>query len=133
MVGHITAFFPRLRAGNFDITSPATRVYNRIAWAAGDTQRWWWPDDDRDNDAVYWPPGVPREETVDAFVAAFATLGFTASAGDAALPGVEKTALFVDLNGVPTHAARQLPSGRWTSKLGVLEDISSGPSKSCAA
>ena len=23
----------------------------------------------------------------------------------------------------PKHAARQLPSGRWTSKLGFLEDI----------
>ena len=25
--------------------------------------------------------------------------------------------------GVPTHAARQMPSGRWTSKLGFREDI----------
>jgi hypothetical protein len=24
---------------------------------------------------------------------------------------------------VPKHAARQLPNGRWTSKLGVSEDI----------
>jgi hypothetical protein len=24
---------------------------------------------------------------------------------------------------VPKHAARQLPSGRWTSKLGPMEDI----------
>jgi len=25
--------------------------------------------------------------------------------------------------GAPTHAARQLPSGRWSSKLGPMEDI----------
>ena len=25
--------------------------------------------------------------------------------------------------GVPLHAARHVPSGRWTSKLGELEDI----------
>ena len=25
--------------------------------------------------------------------------------------------------GIPTHAARQLRSGRWTSKLGQAEDI----------
>jgi hypothetical protein len=24
---------------------------------------------------------------------------------------------------MPTHAARQLPNGRWSSKLGKLEDI----------
>lgn len=26
-------------------------------------------------------------------------------------------------NGTPTHAARQLENGKWTSKLGQLEDI----------
>jgi len=26
-------------------------------------------------------------------------------------------------DGEPTHVARQLPSGRWTSKMGFLEDI----------
>jgi hypothetical protein len=31
--------------------------------------------------------------------------------------------LFVDARGVPTHAARLLPSGLWTSKLGEWEDI----------
>jgi hypothetical protein len=37
-------------------------------------------------------------------------------------PGYEKVALFA-LAGVPKHAARQLPSGRWVSKLGPSEDI----------
>jgi hypothetical protein len=32
-------------------------------------------------------------------------------------------ALFADAQGVLLHAARQLPGGRWTSKLGALEDI----------
>lgn len=31
--------------------------------------------------------------------------------------------LFADLAGMPTHAARQLHSGAWTSKLGNAEDI----------
>ena len=35
----------------------------------------------------------------------------------------EKVAVFVDSSGKPTHAARQLPSGRWRSKLGSIEDI----------
>ena len=38
-------------------------------------------------------------------------------------PGYEKIAIFTDADGCPTHAARQLSSGVWTSKLGRLEDI----------
>lgn len=38
--------------------------------------------------------------------------------------GYEKVALYVDNAGIPTHMARQLPNGEWTSKLGQLEDIS---------
>jgi hypothetical protein len=32
-------------------------------------------------------------------------------------------ALYADGQGVPLHAARQWPDGRWTSKLGAMEDI----------
>ena len=32
-------------------------------------------------------------------------------------------ALYGDAGGAPTHVARQLPSGAWTSKLGDWEDI----------
>ena len=42
---------------------------------------------------------------------------------DAAIePEVEKVALYARA-GEPTHAARQLSSGRWTSKLGPEEDL----------
>jgi hypothetical protein len=37
-------------------------------------------------------------------------------------PGWEKVALYGNLY-MYTHAARQLVSGKWTSKLGALEDI----------
>ena len=37
---------------------------------------------------------------------------------------MEKVALFVRPDGTPTHAARQLRDGRWTSKLGRDRDIS---------
>jgi len=93
-----------------------------IAWAAGETTRWWWPVLDPDNAAVFWPAGVVLEETLDAFVAAFATLGYAPCTGEEPEPGFEKVALFAKA-AVPTHAARQLPSGRWTSKLGLREDI----------
>jgi hypothetical protein len=123
MVAEIESLFPRLQPSAYRVTSPRTRDYNCIAWAAGETHRWWWPDPDPENDAVYWPAGVPREETLPAFLAAFATLGYVPCAADAPEAGFDRIALFADTAGVPTHAARQLPSGRWTSKLGFLEDI----------
>ncbi len=119
MVEPIKAIFPGLSDSAFQVTSLATRTYNCIAWAAGDTSRWWWPDH---YDSVYWPPGVAMEETVDAFVATFATVGYAACSTEEAEPGFERVALFAKA-GVPKHAARQLPSGRWTSKLGLREDI----------
>jgi hypothetical protein len=122
MVEPIEARFPGLRNSAFRVTSPATRDYNCIAWAAGDTTHWWWPDIDTENDAIYWPAGVVLEETLDAFMAAFATLGYAPASGEEAEPGFEKVALFAN-GAVPTHAARQLASGRWTSKLGLREDI----------
>lgn len=61
-------------------------------------------------------------ETVAAFQEAFGLLGFVVCQDEQAEPGVEKIALFVDKEG-PQHAARQLPSGRWSSKIGELEDI----------
>ncbi|MEK6705299.1 MAG: hypothetical protein AABZ06_05880 [Bdellovibrionota bacterium] len=36
--------------------------------------------------------------------------------------GFDKVAIFV-LDGAVTHAARQLPSGKWSSKLGPNHDI----------
>jgi hypothetical protein len=114
--------FPNLSAADHEITSAASRLYNCIAWAAGDTQRWWWPDDPRIGYG-YWPPGVVREETLNAFIAAYRTLNYHPCSGPDLEKGFEKIALYVDLIGVPTHAARQLPNGYWTSKLGDFEDI----------
>ena len=78
---------------------------------------------DPDNETPYWPGGVPREETLTAFTAAFATLGYEVADSETWEPGFDKVALFADAQGIPTHAARQLAQGRWTSKLGLSEDI----------
>jgi len=37
--------------------------------------------------------------------------------------GMKRLAVYADETDTPTHMARQLPSGHWTSKLGELEDI----------
>src|SRR5438093_12412314 len=105
MVDEIEAIFPKLRTAPYRVTSPRAREYNCSAWAAGDTTRWWWPDSDPDNDAIHWPAGVAREETVDAFVAAFASLGYVPTQTEVYEPGYEKVALYVDAEGLPSHAA----------------------------
>jgi hypothetical protein len=115
---------PGLTPNNCLITSPRTNAYNCIAWAAGDTSRWWWPVPL--GGIAYWPSGVPREETVESFVAAFATKGFVPCQDGSLENGVEKIAIFCKQIGgliVPRHASRQLESGDWTSKMGGLEDI----------
>ena len=91
-------FFPQLRGTGYTITSPATPAYNCIAWAAGVTDDWWWPDP---MGVSAWPPAAPRAETMEAFLIAFEGLGYT-RCDDAALePGFEKVALYA-LDGVPT-------------------------------
>jgi hypothetical protein len=115
------AGFPLLNAENCIITSSASTKYNCIAWAAGNSARWWWPDA---LESYYWPSGVPREETVEAFLGAYATLGYVECPDASFEPGFQKIALYAKgLSMKPTHAALQLPSGRWTSKLGALEDV----------
>jgi hypothetical protein len=114
--------FPGLRGRDYQVTSPQDDKYNCIAWAAGDTRRWWWPDEPDNPESAHWPAGVAREETLEAFREAFVSLGYAVCNDDMLEAGHEKVALFA-LAGVPQHAARQLPSGRWSSKLGPMEDI----------
>jgi len=121
MVITIEALFPKLRGGKYHVTSPPSRLYNCIAWAAGDTLRWWWPERDIENG--HWPEGVPFAVPLDAFRAAFATLGFAVCEGEVYEPEFERLALFASPDGLPTHASRQLPGGRWTSRFGNGEDI----------
>ena len=114
--------FPGLATSAYLVTSPRDRQYNCIAWAAGDVANWWWPTTGPADAPRFGPHGVPREETLTAFVLAFATLDFAPADNETLESGIEKVALFIDANGVPTRAARQLPTGRWTSKLGFSED-----------
>lgn len=114
---------PYLDSTTCIVTSGATRKYNCLAWAAGDSHRRWEPDPDED---YYWPPGVPRKLTIEAFVLAYNTLGFNVCFSAALENGVEKIAIFaIERNDrkIPTHAALQLETGTWTSKLGDFEDI----------
>jgi hypothetical protein len=120
MVEGIELVFPRLQGVYWRVSSKPNDIYNCIAWAANVTKDWWWPTGPG---KTYWPNGVARVETLEAFRAAFATLGYIVCTSEELEPDFQKIALFVNDQGVPKHAAQQLDSGRWTSKLGKMEDI----------
>lgn len=119
----IATYCPSLSPGSYQITSPSTPDYNCIAWAALEDDRWWDPTDPDQ----YWPDGVPRELTLEAFIQAYQTIGYVPCDSVEFESGFQKIAIYTkpagEPDGVPTHVVRQLPNGRWTSKLGNLEDI----------
>ena len=115
--------FPNLTDQNCDVTGPRTRRYNCIAWAAGNSTRKWWPDP---MGVGYWPAGVNRADTTEAFLRAYGSLGYVLCFDGTLETGLEKIALCGKGpagSEVPTHAALQLETGEWTSKLGDFEDI----------
>ena len=116
----IEYMFANLSASGYRVTSLATPAYNCAAWATGETVRCWDPDPGGGN---YWPAQVSRVLSLPNLIAALATLGYGPCATSDAEPGFEKLALYADAQSEPTHVARQLPSGVWTSKLGTGEDI----------
>lgn len=112
--------FPKLYESGYKITSPAQPSYNCIAWAAGDASRWWEPDA---RGLYFWPKSILRAYTLEAYEEAFKHLGFDSCEDPTPEAGWEKVALFTGADGRPTHAARQLTDGMWTSKLGRDVDI----------
>ncbi len=130
MVGSgLKILFPKLSDSVSAVTSPKTDEYNCIAWAAGITDEWWWPDPLGEE---YWPLQAPRTATIEAFIQAYQTIGYVVCADASLEPDKEKIALYADVDGSPTHAARQLPDGQWSSKLGASEDISHAELESLA-
>ena len=111
--------FPNLAAEGYTATSLASHRYNCIAWAAGRDDRWWWPDPQL---VYFWPDTIPRRETLDVIVEAFATLGYRQCPDGKVEDRFEKIAIYQS-DGLPSHVARQLPGGNWTSKLGPNIDI----------
>jgi len=112
--------FPALRTGGCRITSPADPGYNCVAWAVQDSKRWWDPSREA---GYYWPAGMPAVLSLPSITAVFSAFGFESSPGAGHEPGVDKLAIYANAQGSPTHVARQLMSGAWTSKLGGGEDI----------
>lgn len=114
--------FPGLVLDSFTIESPKTITYNCIAWAASASTKWWWPDD-----YSYWPINLPLNDDIETFKQLFSQLGYSVCSNEDIEEGFEKVAIYAVGNNVK-HAARQLTTGRWTSKLGRDHDIEHSPS-----
>lgn len=112
---------PRLTDSEYRITSPRDVRYNCFAWAAGDAEHVWSPS--MIGSGVYWPPGIAALPSITGVVTAYEACGFERCTSAGLEDGFEKLVVFTDATGEPTHAARQLSSGAWTSKLGDHVDI----------
>ena len=115
-------YFPILKGGKgYRDTSEPTIAYNCLAWALGIT---WARYDPTPRCAGYvWFPGVPREWSITAIRRIFENHGYAECDSSELEDGYEKVAFYIDENGEPQHFARQLPNGKWTSKVGDLNDI----------
>lgn len=123
----IREVFPNLSPNGYQITSEATADYNSVAWAIGESETdcCWWPVPYGEEEYP-WP--AERVRTLSAFIKVYQSLGYEMCEHGDPEAGIDKIAIYVDENGVPTHVARQLfkaAENRWTwaSKVMHLEDI----------
>jgi len=119
---------PGLRVAPYKVTSERDPRYNCIAWAVGDISHYWY---DVKIKGYYWPPDAPSADTVEGWVYIFEILGYRKTDRRDLEPEFEKIAIYVTGEGFPEHVARQVSSGKWSSKMGrgcdmehsTLEDI----------
>lgn len=107
-------------SGDYEQRSPVDAAYNCVAFAAGDTGRYWSP---LVAGGYSWPADALKEDTVGGAMAALACVGYVECEDPAFEVGYEKVAIFAK-GERPTHAARQdTESELWLSKLGTEYDI----------
>jgi hypothetical protein len=112
--------FPNTLLEPVVITSPQTWDYNCIAWAFGDNTKWYWPTD---HPSFFWPPNIRRQLDIQSFIELYQLVGYQICNNSNVEIGFEKIAVFAFPNGEPTHAAKQLLNGNWTSKMGSWHDV----------
>lgn len=111
---------PRLASEGYLITSEPDDCYNCIAYAVGETHRWWTYIT---GEGYYWPEYASRTPFIASLVEVFTGLGYEICPDAGVEDGCEKVVLY-RIGDRWTHAARQLPNGMWSSKMGPDEDIS---------
>jgi hypothetical protein len=116
--------FPNLNYDNCRKTSEATREYNCIAWALEIRNSWLYPDDG--NAYLLKKEGSSEIFNLTTIIKSFQNIGYKVEHGNKAklfLPHIQKIAIYTLFNNAPSHVARQLCNGKWTSKLGENIDI----------
>ena len=108
----LIAAFPKLSSEGLAIKDKPSERYNCIAYAAGDTAKWWWPDG-----INYWPTWATLDNRIESLNEAFAGLGYEQCQNSDAEEGYQKVALY-EVGGKFLHAAVQMPNGLWRSKMG---------------
>src|SRR5258705_5575171 len=98
----LEVIIPGLQLTAWQIKSPEDIHYNCIAFAVGDTHNWWEPSG---APIHYWPPGVRVEYSVDSYVRAYEIHGYSRCDNYDLEAAYEKIVLFVDADGIPSHAA----------------------------
>src|SRR5579884_3026286 len=115
----LLVYHPKLLHAVADEISPATKDYNCIAFALGITNQRWQPEPESGD---YWPPDVPQEDTLEAWLALFEKYKFIRCNDGNYESGFEKIVIYTH-DGQPLHVARLTPLGKWQSKMGHCEDI----------
>jgi hypothetical protein len=111
--------FPNLRRIGYRITSDNDARYNCIAYAAGESHRWWQPG----YSGYHWPETADKGDGIESLRNMFETLGYVVCDNEELEQGFDKVALYADNEGYWTHAAKQKDNGLWISKLGRGFDI----------
>ena len=108
--------------GHYEETSKATINYNCLSWAVEITDTFL--DPQARCVGYSWPDGAEREWTIAGCRQVLARYGYIEECGDGGFEDeCVKVAMYVDEHGTPTHFARQIHGGKWTSKLGDLIDV----------
>jgi hypothetical protein len=116
----LEGWFGIFAVDNYEVTSKQTKKYNCIAWSMGKTNKWW---EAAKYPGYHWPDGIPDDGSLNALMNLYERWGYKKCGKDATLEeGMEKVAIYCK-DGEYSHGARQLRDGRWTSKLGLFEDI----------
>jgi len=118
----IKGSFPSMSEENIKITSPVSNKYNCIAWVYGRNDINYWPDDFDMSDDYKWPDGIKRGNNIDSFINLYKSIGYEICKDGKLEQDYEKICIY-EKDNLPKHAAKQIPNGNWSSKLGEYFDV----------
>lgn len=107
---------PNLRPSeNFEFSSLQDEDYNCVAWASGRDDGW----------TQFYDASGRAIRTPERYVQHFLEMGYDEVSPNGDFEnGINKIAIYINTNRNHfKHVARQLPNGKWASKLGDWEDI----------